>query len=382
VDDARIDGDRTPVARPVHAVDLGESQVLYDATTGRAHVLNAEAARIWAMLDGATSIDVLAATLASDTGAASEVVARDVRSSIERFRAEGLLDPPAGPSAHESGSVADGADWPEASTTDGRRATVALLDRTVDIATRSDRVADALAWWSEPLRSREPAAAVYDASVVVDEATIRLLPAHLNRLAARSDALVTLHAAGVVVGDRVVVLAGAPGAGKSTLATALVAHGYGYLSDEVVGLALAGGGVAGYPKRITLERGSWELFPSLEQRASRAVHPDLDPTRVRWIDPRALQPSALAWCGAPLELGLVVVPHYAPDQDVSITRLDPVEAMTVLLGNAFNLASSGERALRALRDVALEVPCYRLVHSDVHLAEACVRERVRERGFV
>lgn len=374
VDDPSTDGEWMPLAVPVHAVDLGESQVLYDPAAGRAHVLNAAATRIWAMLDGATSVDTIVAALVAHTGAEAEVVGREVRTSIARLRTEGLLGP-----APVVRSVDDG--WPEATATDGRRATLALLDRTVSITTRSDRVAEALAWWSEPLRSREPPGPTYDADAVVDDATVRVLPAHLNRLAATSTALVTLHAAGVVAGDRAVVLPGVPDAGKSTLVTALVQRGLGYLSDEVVGLALAGGGVAGYPKRISLELGSWALFPDLEGRASRATHPLFDPTRVRWFDARDLHANALAWRGLPLDLGLVVVPRYAPYEDASITRLDPVEAMTALVGNAFNLAALGQGALGALRDVALAVPCYRVVHQDSQDAAVTVRALMAEHGI-
>jgi hypothetical protein len=363
-----------PVTVPVHAVDLGESQVLYDPAAGRAHVVNAGASRIWAMLDGATSVDTIVAALVAHTGAEQEVVDRDVRSSIARFRAEGLLGP-----VPSVGSPDEG--WTEVTAPSGRRVTLSLLDRTVSIATRSDRVADALHWWSEPLRSREPAGATYDADALVDETTVRVLPAHVNRLAARSAALVTLHAAGVVAGDRAVVLPGVPDAGKSTLVTALVQQGLGYLSDEVVGLALAGGGVAGYPKRISLELGSWALFPDLDGRASRATHPSFDPTRVRWYDARDLQPNALAWQGLPLDLGLVVVPRYDPHEASSVTRLDPVEAMTMLLGNAFNLASLGAAALLRLRDVALAVPAYRLVHQDSQGAARTVRTLMAEHGI-
>lgn len=43
-----------------------------------------------------------------------------------------------------------------------------------------------------------------------------------------------LHAAGVVVGDRTVVMSGRSGSGKSSLALAALADGAGYLSDELL----------------------------------------------------------------------------------------------------------------------------------------------------
>jgi len=375
VDEQRSGDDLVPVAVPVHAVDLGGSRVLYDPRAGRAHVLNPTAARIWAMVDGTTSISSIVAALVAHTGAAPDAVDAGVRSSIERFRAEGLLVPPA-----VSARPAD-TEWPVSTTgDDGRPTTLSLLDRTVRIVTRSDRTAAALDWWAQPLRTREPASVSHDADDVVDDTTRRVLPAHLNRLAAASTALVTLHAAGVVAGDAAVVLPAAPGAGKSTLVTELVRRGLGYLSDEVVGLAVVGRAAVGYPKRITLEVGSWGLFPELDEVAERSTHPAFDPSRVRWIDARDLHANATGWRGRRLDVGLVVVPTYAPDAEPSVERVDPLDAMTALVANSFNLGSVGAAGVEALRDVALDVPCYRLVHRDVHWAADAVCDLIDEHG--
>ncbi len=194
--------------------------------------------------------------------------------------------------------------------------TLALLDRTVAISSPSNEVIDALDWFGAPARTREPAGERYE--LTLDPAELRTLPSRLNRLAAASTAFVVLHAAGVVFGDRVVALPAGPGAGKSTLATRLVVDGAGYLTDEVLGIAPGSLAVAGYPKRITLELGSWPLFPELDGVADRAVRDGFDPTRVRWLDARDLHPAAFAWRGRALGLGLIVVPQFRAGAELSV----------------------------------------------------------------
>ena len=190
-----------------------------------------------------------------------------------------------------------------------------------------------------------------------------------------------LHAAAVVFGDTVTALPAGPGAGKSTLATRLVVDGAGYLTDEVLGIAPESLAVAGYPKRITLELGSWPLFPELEPVAGRAVRDALDPTRVRWVDARDVHPGAFGWRGRALRLGLIVVPQYRPGADVTVVRVSEVDAMVELLSDCFNLAAMGDVGLRTLRDVATAVPCYRLVHGDARVAADTVRELAARHGM-
>jgi hypothetical protein len=84
---------------------------------------------------------------------------------------------------------------------------------------------------------------------------------HLDELAVSgsSDALV-FHAGAVERDDRVVVVLGVSGRGKSTLTAALVSRGFRYLSDEVVAVDIATSGVWPYPKALDLHPGSLDLL--------------------------------------------------------------------------------------------------------------------------
>ena len=79
----------------------------------------------------------------------------------------------------------------------------------------------------------------------------RLLTGQLLPFAAVLQGLEVLHASGVVIGGRALAIVGAPGAGKTTLASHLVLRGAALLTDDVLAiepagdevLAHAGGGV-------------------------------------------------------------------------------------------------------------------------------------------
>jgi hypothetical protein len=74
-----------------------------------------------------------------------------------------------------------------------------------------------------------------------------ILPAQALPLAATLRGFEVFHAAGVVVGDRAFLLAGEPGAGKSSLAAAFIRRGAGLLSDDAVALEQRDGALLAHP---------------------------------------------------------------------------------------------------------------------------------------
>ncbi len=74
-----------------------------------------------------------------------------------------------------------------------------------------------------------------------------LLSAQVLPLAATLRGHEVFHAAGVVVEGDAVLFAGAPGAGKSSLAAAFLRRGAGLLSDDAVALERAAGAIVAHP---------------------------------------------------------------------------------------------------------------------------------------
>jgi PqqD family protein of HPr-rel-A system len=69
---------------------VGREAILHDAATGRAHVINASAARLWELCDGRPMDDLLKA-FADPYGRQPDDVRADVERVLDGFRSLGLL---------------------------------------------------------------------------------------------------------------------------------------------------------------------------------------------------------------------------------------------------------------------------------------------------
>jgi hypothetical protein len=380
VQDAPPGNELVTARRDVLGVSLHDCLVLYDPRTERAHVLNASAARIWGMVQAGSTVAAITADLAASADTADEDVAAEVRETLARFTSERLIGESRDRLSQDTDRPADPRPLEGVGASDRpRSATLSILDRTVAFESESAEVVAAIDWLTTPLSTRESPGEVYEVDAAPERA--RVFPSRLNRIAAASSALAVLHAAAVVVGDVVVALPGAPQAGKSTLTTRLVSDGYGYLTDEVLGVAPQSLRVVGFPKRITLELGSWSLFPHLDPTRDRMTHDAFDPSRVRWVDPRSLHANALAWRGLSLELGIGVIARYQAGAECRYERLRPVDVVTELLANSFNLGTMGAAGLETLRGVATNVPFFRLTHGGVDAAAPAIGELLASEGL-
>ena len=97
----------------------------------------------------------------------------------------------------------------------------------------------------------------HDLPMFVMDAVIRALIEDLSPA-------VALHAGAVLWQGRSVLIAGPSGAGKSTLVAWLAAHGFGYLSDEVVFVLNDEGEILGAPRALLLKPGSAGKIGALE----------------------------------------------------------------------------------------------------------------------
>jgi PqqD family protein of HPr-rel-A system len=80
-----------PIARlDVILQRVGREAILHDDAFGKAHVINGSAAQLWELCDG-RPLDELLTAFADLYGRSPDTVADDVRRTLERFRAMGLL---------------------------------------------------------------------------------------------------------------------------------------------------------------------------------------------------------------------------------------------------------------------------------------------------
>lgn len=84
----------TPV--PVRSPDVtlqqvGHEAILHDRRQGRAHVINASAARIWELCDGHSTQDQIAEAFAAHYDMPATAVQSDVATILATFRELGVL---------------------------------------------------------------------------------------------------------------------------------------------------------------------------------------------------------------------------------------------------------------------------------------------------
>jgi HprK-related kinase A len=164
--------------------------------------------------------------------------------------------------------------------------------------------------------------------------------------ATRANQYVMIHAAVLERGGRALVLPGVPGAGKSTLCTALAHRGWRLLSDEFALIKPGDGNLEPWPRPISLKNASIEVMRRWAPEAyMSAPVPNTNKGTVAHVRPpaesvrRASEPATPAW---------LVFPTFAKGAAAELTRLPKARAFFRLANCSFNYESLGIRGFRTL----------------------------------
>jgi hypothetical protein len=192
---------------------------------------------------------------------------------------------------------------------------------------------------------------------------------HVNRQAATQAEHVLIHAGGVERDGAAIVLPAHMEYGKTTLTTGLVRAGFRYLTDEAVAILRETHQVVPYPKPMTIDPGSWSLFPELEPHEPFATD---DYKRSQWqVPPSAFGPDVV---GSPCRVRLVVFPQYDAEVTTELLPLSRAEALIELAKNTFRFDQEGRPTLEVLAAVIAEADAYRLPNCSLHEAVALIVE--------
>ena len=349
-------------------VDLGGDLVIVDFDDRQLHTLNRSAAATWREIDGRRDLDELCRVLAAAHGVAEVDLRDDVAALVERFEQMGLIGGtgPAAPPAPDPAT----ATIPASGQSADACGPYAALDWTFEVAGADPDVRCLVERVLSPLRSHaHPVARVDVHGVVGDYA----LSTNGGRVAVASDAggivdqivalanrraveatrdAVCVHAGGVAGERGVVVLPAASNQGKSTLVAHLVRRGFAYLTDESVAIEVNTTRARPYHKPISLDPGSFRLFPGLAS----------DTDCRRWqVDPRDLG-GGLSPGGS---IAAIVVPRRIEGSRPSLGERDPDAGFRSLIENAFAFRHVGPSAVTTLAGVAASVPCFELIHGGI-----------------
>lgn len=372
--------------RPHHRVvesPLADELALFHLDTRRLHVLNGSAAAIWQELHLTDTIGDLAVRLGDRFGVSPIEIRGDVERIVGQLRADGLLqvdDRVVSTARHNSTtSPPVHVDVPEIGS-------FAALDARIGVICDDTEITRWIGSVLAPLQCDTPpdtairVAAVGDAwTVQVGDSEAVTLGSRLsaalraigevNNLAVNSvpDDLV-LHAGAVADDGRGVLLPGGSNHGKSTLTTALVADGFSYLTDEAAAVT-DGRRIRPFTKSIALDPGSFPLFPSLApdgglEGLARAVA-----CREWHIDPARVGPLS-----GPVPVAAVVCPQWRAGAATRVSPVEPVEALQLLLGDAFDFSVGGQAVFARLVELVESVPVVKLSYGDTAAAIVAVRK--------
>jgi hypothetical protein len=180
--------------------------------------------------------------------------------------------------------------------------------------------------------------------------------------------LLVLHAGGVVVDGTCVLLAGDMEVGKTTLTAGLLRGGAGYLSDEAIGLELAGERAHGYAKALSLDPGSWELFPELEPTPPPTLRPFLP---AQWqVPPQDIEGVEVVRSAVP---DLLVLPRYEAGATLEVERLWGAVALQRLAACVFSTSIGRPAMLDRLASLLGTVRCYDLRFGSLEGAVETIR---------
>jgi len=193
----------------------------------------------------------------------------------------------------------------------------------------------------------------------------------LNRSAAETSPFLLVHA-GAVERDGVGVVLPAPmESGKTTLTAGLVRAGFAYLTDEAATFDRTDARLLPYPKPLSLDRGSWPLFPELEPHEP---FPDDTYKATQWQVPAIdIRPDAL---GTACAARFVVFPTYT---EGATTRLEPMsraEGLVELAKNTFRFDREGRPTFAALARIVRGAETHRLTVGDLDDAVAAISRLV------
>jgi hypothetical protein len=175
--------------------------------------------------------------------------------------------------------------------------------------------------------------------------------------------LLFLHAAALASRERAFLLVAPSGGGKSTTAWALTHHGFGYLSDELAPVELAGLAVHPYRRALALK----DRPPAPYGLPSGAVLVG----RSAWV-PIDTVPSQVRF--HPLRLAALFFLDRHTAGAARTRRLTASEAAVRLYANALNALAHPADGLDAVVDVVSRVPAFELTTSHLANTHLAVRE--------
>lgn len=161
--------------------------------------------------------------------------------------------------------------------------------------------------------------------------------------------LIWLHASCMASQDGAIVLPGAWGRGKSTLALQFYDSGWSFLSDDIVPLDPVNSAALPFPATPQVRPGSQTPLPREQLSGLSKSAVPIDIARV---------------CEGPRPLSMIVFPHFRPGSDAALAPISPGHAVGGLLENCLSFPENTDETIQSLCTTAQNLPAYNLSFAD------------------
>jgi hypothetical protein len=179
-----------------------------------------------------------------------------------------------------------------------------------------------------------------------------------EQIVTRSPPDVVFHAAHLVRGERSILISGAPGAGKTTLALHLMNAEFEYRADDIV-LIAPDGNVTGVPFAPTVKSGAWEMVNKIYPELNDAIiHRRPDGKRVRYLKPERIVKNGRC------PVGWIVFIKRNSDGPANLKPLGRVDALGRLMEGSFSPGGKlTHAACNAIKQTLVNANSFELTYS-------------------
>jgi len=345
---------------------LGDGAVLYEPVVGGVAFANSAAIDVWRDLHAAPSMADGLGTLARRWRTDAGTAHRLIEPLLRQWESAGLitdalprrLQAPAVTSVHCCWTAA-----------------YSVGEQIAELRTNDRRCGEILDRVLAPLRTQEePDSSItlhrdgdtYAVSIAtrtfedLEFANARHVVLRELIRAARPDCQTTavFHGGAVASDGRAILIAGNSGAGKSTLIANLVASGFEYVGDDLLGLDERGSGVWPFRVALSVKPGSAEAVrDAVDGRVGCELSPP-DEFQLSYL--RIAAPDSIS----AVPIAALCLPTYdASCRETCVIRLSPVEALTELLHSGTRVVGEAPSIAPLARFVDM-VPAVRITYSD------------------
>lgn len=188
----------------------------------------------------------------------------------------------------------------------------------------------------------------------------------------RHDFFLDIHAGVVGDGKQCFVFPAAPGSGKSTLVTALVANGFEFFSDEIALIHEVDFSVSPAPLSICVKDSGVDViadyFPEIK---GLPRHHRSDGKWVRYLPPPQ---HSIPLADVARPVGAIVFPEYKSANATRLSQIESIDALQRLMDECLIVSSRLDvRKVRRLLAWIDATPCYTLQISDSNEAVALMQ---------